>query len=77
MDFFERLDLAKIIVICKSIFQALLAWSEHVAHHDMSFVKGLLYSLMEGQSPGGQEGSNNTRARRSADTQPQNIEEEL
>ncbi|XP_070770245.1 uncharacterized protein abca12 [Enoplosus armatus] len=57
--------------------QALLAWSKHVAPHDVSFAKGLLHSLMGGLSPGGQGGSNITRTRRSVDTQPQNIEEEL
>ncbi|XP_050926506.1 LOW QUALITY PROTEIN: glucosylceramide transporter ABCA12 [Lates calcarifer] len=57
--------------------QALLAWSRHVAPHDLSFTKGLLHSLIGSVSPGGQGGSNITRARRSIDTQPQNIEEEL
>nr|XP_046260291.1 glucosylceramide transporter ABCA12 [Scatophagus argus] len=57
--------------------QVLLAWSKHVAPHDVSFAKGLLHSLMGGSSPGGQGGSNITRARRSVDTQPQNTEEEL
>lgn len=52
--------------------QILLAWSKHVASHDVSFAKSLLHSLM-----GGQGGSNITRAQRSADVQPQNIEEEL
>nr|XP_008296370.1 PREDICTED: uncharacterized protein LOC103369434 [Stegastes partitus] len=54
--------------------QALLAWSRHVAPHDVAFVKGLLHSVMGG-SPSG--GSNVTRSRRSTDEQPQNIEEEL
>ncbi|XP_051259485.1 uncharacterized protein abca12 isoform X8 [Dicentrarchus labrax] len=57
--------------------QALLAWSKHVAPHDVSFAKGLLHSLMGGLSPGGQGSSNITRTHRSVDTQPQNIEEEL
>ncbi|XP_035533108.1 ATP-binding cassette sub-family A member 12 [Morone saxatilis] len=57
--------------------QALLAWSKHVAPHDVSFAKGLLHSLMGGLSPGGQGSSNITRTHRSIDTQPQNIEEEL
>ncbi|XP_044222425.1 glucosylceramide transporter ABCA12 [Thunnus albacares] len=57
--------------------QALLAWSTDVAPHDVAFAKGLLHSLMGGLSPGGQGGSNITRSRRSVDTQPQNIDEEL
>ncbi|XP_023284363.1 ATP-binding cassette sub-family A member 12 [Seriola lalandi dorsalis] len=57
--------------------QALLAWSEQVAPRDVSFAKGLLHSLIGGSSPGGQGGSNTTRARRSVDTQPQTIDEEL
>ncbi|XP_041858132.1 ATP-binding cassette sub-family A member 12 isoform X2 [Melanotaenia boesemani] len=57
--------------------QALLAWSEHVAAHDVSFVKGLLHSLMGGSYSGEHGASNVTRSRRSIDTQPQNIEEEL
>ncbi|XP_044072836.1 LOW QUALITY PROTEIN: glucosylceramide transporter ABCA12 [Siniperca chuatsi] len=61
----------------KVVKQALLAWSKHVALHDVSFAKGLLNSLMGGLSPGGQGGSNITRTRRRVDTQPQNIEEEL
>ncbi|XP_042350102.1 glucosylceramide transporter ABCA12 [Plectropomus leopardus] len=54
--------------------QVLLAWSKHVAPHDVSFAKGLLYSLMGGSFPGGKGGSNTMT---SMDTQPQNIEEEL
>ncbi|KAG8000730.1 ATP-binding cassette sub-family A member 12, partial [Nibea albiflora] len=57
--------------------QALLAWSRHVASHDLSFAKGLLHSLMGGVSSGGQGRSNITGAQGSIDTQPQNIEEEL
>ncbi|XP_034416854.1 ATP-binding cassette sub-family A member 12 isoform X2 [Cyclopterus lumpus] len=57
--------------------QALLVWSKNVAPHDVSFAKGLLHSLMGGVSPGGQGGSNITRTRRSVDTQPPNIDEEL
>uniref|UniRef100_UPI003AAEC31A uncharacterized protein abca12 n=1 Tax=Centroberyx gerrardi TaxID=166262 RepID=UPI003AAEC31A len=57
--------------------QALLAWSKHVAPRDVAFAKGLLHSLMGGSGPGGHGGANNTRSRRSVDTQPQNIEEEL
>ncbi|XP_071316090.1 ATP-binding cassette sub-family A member 13 [Trachinotus anak] len=57
--------------------QALLAWSKHVAPRDVSFVKGMLHSLIGGLSPEGSGSSNITRARRSVDTQPQNIEEEL
>ncbi|TDH06958.1 hypothetical protein EPR50_G00119380 [Perca flavescens] len=57
--------------------QVLLVWSKHVAPHDVSFAKGLLHSLMGGSSPKGQGGSNFTRTRRSVDTQPQNIDEEL
>ncbi|XP_070831676.1 uncharacterized protein abca12 [Chaetodon trifascialis] len=57
--------------------QALLAWSKHVAPHDLSVAKGLLHSLMGGVSSGGHGGSSIRRARRSIDTQPQNIEEEL
>ncbi|KAK5861274.1 hypothetical protein PBY51_022684 [Eleginops maclovinus] len=57
--------------------QALLVWSKHVAPHDVSYAKGLLHSLMGTLSPGGQEVSSNTRTRRSLETQPQNIEEEL
>ncbi|XP_068429142.1 uncharacterized protein abca12 [Clinocottus analis] len=57
--------------------QALLVWSKNVAPHDVSFAKGLLRSLMAGASPGGQGGSDITRSRRSVDTQPQNIDEEL
>uniref|UniRef100_A0A8C4EJC6 ATP-binding cassette, sub-family A (ABC1), member 12 n=1 Tax=Dicentrarchus labrax TaxID=13489 RepID=A0A8C4EJC6_DICLA len=45
--------------------QALLAWSKHVAPHDVSFAKGLLHSLMGGLSPGGQGSSNITRTHRS------------
>ncbi|KAF7662181.1 hypothetical protein LDENG_00244240 [Lucifuga dentata] len=54
--------------------QALLAWSKYVASHDLVFAKGLLHSLM---GPGGPGGFNITRARRSVNIQPQNIEEEL
>ncbi|KAM8855240.1 uncharacterized protein abca12 [Spinachia spinachia] len=57
--------------------QALLAWSKDVAPHDVSFARELLQSLMGGRSPGGQGGSNMPRARRSIDTQPRNIDEEL
>ncbi|XP_071381008.1 uncharacterized protein abca12 [Centroberyx affinis] len=57
--------------------QALLAWSKHVAPRDVAFAKGLLHSLMGSSGPGGHGGANNTRSRRSIDTQPQNIEEEL
>ncbi|XP_057709211.1 glucosylceramide transporter ABCA12-like isoform X1 [Corythoichthys intestinalis] len=57
--------------------QALLAWSKHVAPHDVSFAQELFHSLLEGVSPGGIEGSNAVRNRRDVDTQPQNIEEEL
>ncbi|TMS06801.1 ATP-binding cassette sub-family A member 12 [Larimichthys crocea] len=57
--------------------QALLAWSRHVASHDLSFAKGLLHSLMGGVSSGGQGRSNITGAQGSIDTEPQNIEEEL
>lgn len=57
--------------------QAILAWSKHVALHDVSFAKGLLHSLMGGFSPEGHGGSNITRGQRSVDVQPQNIEEEL
>uniref|UniRef100_A0A3Q3JQ42 ABC transporter domain-containing protein n=1 Tax=Monopterus albus TaxID=43700 RepID=A0A3Q3JQ42_MONAL len=56
--------------------QALLAWSKDVAPQDVAFVKGLLHSMTEGSYPGGQ-GASTSRARRSIDTQPQNIEEEL
>lgn len=65
-------------LICDLYYpQALLAWSKHVAPHDVTVAKGLLHSLMGGVSSGGQGGSSITRARRSVDTQPQNIEEEL
>ncbi|XP_078117794.1 uncharacterized protein abca12 isoform X3 [Sander vitreus] len=57
--------------------QAFLVWSKHVAPHDVSFAKELLHSLMGGSSPRGQGGANFTRSRRSVDTQPQNIDEEL
>lgn len=57
--------------------QALLVWSKHVAPHDVSFAKGLVETLMGELSSGGQVGPNTTRSRRSLDTQPQNIEEEL
>ncbi|KAF3843013.1 hypothetical protein F7725_001862 [Dissostichus mawsoni] len=57
--------------------QALLVWSKHVAPHDVSYAKGLLHSLMGTLSPGGQAVSSNPRTRRSVETQPQNIEEEL
>ncbi|XP_053295252.1 uncharacterized protein abca12 isoform X4 [Pleuronectes platessa] len=57
--------------------QVLLAWSKHVAPHDVAFVKGLLHSLIGGLSPGGPGGSNTTRNRRSVETQPQNIDEDL
>ncbi|XP_077472726.1 uncharacterized protein abca12 [Stigmatopora argus] len=57
--------------------QALLAWSRHVAPHDVSFGQELLHNLLEGVSPGGIGGSNSVRNRRNADTLPQNIEEEL
>ncbi|KAL6100670.1 abca12 [Pungitius sinensis] len=56
--------------------QALLVWSKDVAPRDVAFVRELLGSLMGGGSPGGQGGSM-PRARRSLDTQPQNIDEEL
>lgn len=51
--------------------QALLAWSRHVASHDVAFAKGLLHSLMGGGSSGG-----DNIKRRSVDTQTQNITEE-
>ncbi|XP_061579710.1 glucosylceramide transporter ABCA12 [Cololabis saira] len=57
--------------------QTLLAWSKHVAAHDLSFAKGLLHSLMGDLSSGVQGSSGVTRSQRSIDTQPQNIEEEL
>ncbi|TKS67339.1 ATP-binding cassette sub-family A member 12 [Collichthys lucidus] len=57
--------------------QALLAWSRHVASHDLSFAKGLLHSLMGGVSSGGQGRSSIMGAQGSIDTEPQNIEEEL
>ncbi|XP_029967302.1 uncharacterized protein abca12 isoform X2 [Salarias fasciatus] len=57
--------------------KALLAWSRHVAPHDVSFAKGLVYSLIKDLSPGEPEGSTITRTRRSTDAQPENIEEEL
>ncbi|KAK5890557.1 hypothetical protein CesoFtcFv8_014071 [Champsocephalus esox] len=57
--------------------QALLVWSKHVAPHDVSYAKGLLHNLMGTLSPGGQGVSSNPRIRRSVETQPQNIEEEL
>ncbi|KAM9710193.1 uncharacterized protein abca12 isoform 2-T2 [Menidia menidia] len=57
--------------------QALLAWSKHVAAHDVSFAKELLCSLMGGSSSGDQGGYNITRSRRSVVAQPQNIDEEL
>ncbi|XP_060944020.1 uncharacterized protein abca12 [Limanda limanda] len=57
--------------------QVLLAWSKHVALHDLAFVKGLLHSLIGGLSPGGPGGSNTSRNRRSVETQPQNIDEDL
>ncbi|KAG7503728.1 ATP-binding cassette sub-family A member 12 [Solea senegalensis] len=50
--------------------QILLAWSRDVALHDLSFAK----SLIGGLSPGD---SNSTRSRRSVDTLPQNLDEEL
>ncbi|XP_077392009.1 uncharacterized protein abca12 isoform X2 [Festucalex cinctus] len=57
--------------------QALLAWSKHVAPHDISFAKGLLHSLLGGGLPWGLGGSNISRPWHNIDTQPQNIEEEL
>uniref|UniRef100_A0A7N9AV98 ATP-binding cassette, sub-family A (ABC1), member 12 n=1 Tax=Mastacembelus armatus TaxID=205130 RepID=A0A7N9AV98_9TELE len=57
--------------------QALLIWSKKVAQQDVSFVKGLLSSLSGGSSSGGPGTSTTARKRRSIDTQPQNIEEEL
>nr|XP_040057060.1 ATP-binding cassette sub-family A member 12 [Gasterosteus aculeatus aculeatus] len=56
--------------------QALLVWSKDVAPHDVSFARELLQTLMGGGSPGGQ-GGNMPRARRSLDTQPQSVDEEL
>ncbi|XP_069010699.1 uncharacterized protein abca12 [Embiotoca jacksoni] len=61
----------------KAAKQILLSWSKHVAPHDLSFAKGLLHSLVGGLSSGGQGGSSIRRNRRSVETQPQNIEEEL
>ena len=63
---------------CALYFQILLVWSRDVAHHDVTFVKGLLHSLMGMSGTAGQGGSNPpTRAQRSVDVQPQNIYEEL
>ncbi|XP_061698205.1 uncharacterized protein LOC133512506 [Syngnathoides biaculeatus] len=61
----------------KVVQQALLAWSKHVAPHDVSFVKGLLHSLLGEGFSGGMGGSNISRSWRNGDTPPQNIEEEL
>ncbi|XP_061143427.1 glucosylceramide transporter ABCA12 [Syngnathus typhle] len=52
--------------------QALLAWSKHVASHDVSFFKGLLHNLT-----GSNGGSNISRPWHKIDTQPRKIEEEL
>ncbi|XP_076025938.1 uncharacterized protein abca12 [Genypterus blacodes] len=61
----------------KVVKQALLAWSKHVASHDLVFAKGMLHSLMGVAGPGGSAGSNNTRTRRNVDVQPQTVEEDL
>ncbi|KAK0132263.1 ATP-binding cassette sub-family A member 12 [Merluccius polli] len=54
---------------------ALLMWSKDVAPSDMTFVKDLLYSMMEGAEGGPQD---TRRRRRSVDTEePQNIDEDL
>lgn len=60
---------------CKS--QTFLSWSKHVAAQDVSFVKGLVHSMMGSYSSETPSGFNSTRSRRSVDTQPQNAEEEL
>ncbi|XP_036065527.1 uncharacterized protein abca12 isoform X2 [Oryzias melastigma] len=57
--------------------QTFLAWSKHVAAQDVSFVKGLVHSMMGSHSSETPSGFNSTRSRRSVDTQPQNAEEEL
>ncbi|XP_034550567.1 uncharacterized protein abca12 [Notolabrus celidotus] len=57
--------------------QALLAWSKHVAQQDVAFAKELLHSLMGQLAPGEQGAPHITRTRRSVETEPQNIEEEL
>ncbi|XP_051937575.1 glucosylceramide transporter ABCA12 [Hippocampus zosterae] len=57
--------------------QALLAWSKHIAPHDVAFFKGLLHSVFGVGFPGGIGGSNISRPWHHVDTQPQNIEEEL
>ncbi|KAM6978364.1 uncharacterized protein abca12 [Tautogolabrus adspersus] len=61
----------------KAAKQVLLAWSKHVAPHDISVAKWLLHSLMEGSIQGEPDSSQIPRTRRSIETQPQNIEEEL
>uniref|UniRef100_A0A7N6BK81 ABC transporter domain-containing protein n=1 Tax=Anabas testudineus TaxID=64144 RepID=A0A7N6BK81_ANATE len=57
--------------------QVVLAWSKDVAPHDVSFIKGMVNGITGGSSAGGQGSSNTARNRRSIDTQPQSIEEEL
>nr|XP_057937662.1 glucosylceramide transporter ABCA12 [Doryrhamphus excisus] len=57
--------------------QVVLAWSKHVAPHDVTFAKGLLHSLMGDGPPGPVKGFNVSRTRRNIETQTQNIEEEL
>ncbi|CAJ1079858.1 uncharacterized protein abca12 [Xyrichtys novacula] len=57
--------------------QALLAWCKHVSQYDLAFAKGLLNSPMGEVAPRGQGGPHNTRTRRSAETYPLSIEEEL
>ncbi|XP_061548446.1 glucosylceramide transporter ABCA12 [Phycodurus eques] len=61
----------------KVVQQVLLAWSKHVAPHDVSFVKGLLHSLLGEGFPGGMGGSNISRPWHNVDTPTQNIQEEL
>ncbi|XP_041662328.1 ATP-binding cassette sub-family A member 12 [Cheilinus undulatus] len=61
----------------KAAKQSLLAWSKHVAPRDLSFAKWLLNTLMGEFSPGVPEGPHTPRTRRSVETQPQNIDEEL
>ncbi|XP_060910213.1 uncharacterized protein abca12 isoform X2 [Labrus mixtus] len=61
----------------KAAKQVLLAWSKHVAPRDIHFAKWLLQSLMEGSIQGEPHSSQTPRTRRSIETQPQNIEEEL
>ncbi|XP_061735979.1 glucosylceramide transporter ABCA12 isoform X2 [Nerophis ophidion] len=57
--------------------QTLLAWSQHVAPHDVSFAKALLHNLMGVGSPRTVVGSSISGQQRNVATPTQTVEEEL